>query len=188
MLQQTCILAISLVLVFFTDATRGLAEPVMPDSLTAETQTLVLNGQGTRTKLFLTMYEAGLFLQEKSSDAGNIIASDQPMALRLVIKSSFITSEKMESATLEGFQKSTSNNTAPLEKEINEFIAVFREEIKENDVYEMFYLPGIGVRVLKNSASAAVIPGLAFKKALFGIWLSPEPVQESLKKELLGAK
>ena len=108
------------------------------------------------------------------------------MAIRLVIQSSMITSEKMEKATLEGFEKSTRGNTAALEKEIEQFISVFREEIREDDVYDMIYLPSKGVQVIKNNKQAAIIPGLAFKKALFGIWLSPDPVQESLKRELLG--
>jgi len=30
------------------------------------------------------------------------------------------------------------------------------------------------------------VPGLAFKQALFGIWLSDDPVQDSLKEAMLG--
>jgi len=64
--------------------------------------------------------------------------------------------------------------------------SVFQEEIKEGDIYDMIYRPGTGVTVLKNSTLSADIPALPFKKALFGIWLSTDPVQESLKKGLLG--
>jgi len=188
MLKQSFILSILLVFIFISGERKGFAESLLPDSLLTETETLILNGQGRRTKLFLTLYEAGLYLQGKSRDAESIVAADKPMAIRLIIKSSFITSEKMESATLEGFEKSTNGNTSPLDKEINAFIAVFREEIKENDIYEIFYLPDTGVKVLKNNKPAALITGLAFKKALFGIWLSPNPVQQSLKRELLGEK
>lgn len=187
-MKQTFILAILSVLIFFSGARIVFAEPLLPGSLMAETETLVLNGRGTRTKLFLTLYEAGLYLQEKSRDADSIVAADKPMAIRLIIKSSFITSEKMESATLEGFEKSTNGNTSPLDKEIKAFIAVFREKIQKDDIYEMFYLPGTGVKVLKNNKPATLIQGLAFKKALFGIWLSLNPVQVSLKRELLGEK
>jgi hypothetical protein len=164
------------------------AETVMPDTFTAGEDTLVLNGQGTRTKFFLTMYRAALYLPEKSDRAERIVQDDRPMAIRLIMESSLITSEKMEKATLEGFEKSTGGKTEPVAEEINRFLSVFREEIKENDVYDMVYSPASGVRVVKNGDEREVINGLAFKQALFGIWLSPDPVQESLKKELLGEK
>lgn len=160
--------------------------PALPEGLDLEGERFILNGQGARTKFFLSLYEAGLYLREKKTDAAAIVAADKPMALRLHITSSMITSEKMEKATKEGFSKSTGGNTQPIGEEIDRFIAVFREEIKEGDIYDMAYRPGGGVTVLKNDVMAAVIPGLSFKKALFGIWLSPDPVQESLKKSLLG--
>lgn len=164
----------------------GRAEQFMPERLLPATENLVLNGQGKRTKLFLTMYDAGLYLEKKSTDAEYILSADQPMAIRLVIRSSLLTSEKMEKATLEGFARSTGGKTAAIEGQIGEFIAVFREEIKEKDIYQMIYFPSQGVKVLKNNREATVLPGLPFKKALFGIWLGSDPVQESLKKELLG--
>ncbi len=162
------------------------ADATMPDTLKAGDAALVLNGQGTRTKFFLTMYRAGLYLTEKSDQAERIVRDDRPMAIRLVMESSLITSEKMEKATLEGFEKSTGGKMEPVAEEINRFVAVFREEIKESDVYDMVYNPASGVRVVKNGDEREVIKGLPFKQALFGIWLSPDPVQESLKKELLG--
>lgn len=159
----------------------------LPDGLDLEGEPLILNGQGTRTKFFLNLYEAGLYLKEKSRDAAAIVAAEKPMAIRLHITSSMITSEKMEKATLEGFVKSTGGDTEPIRDEIDSFVAIFREEIKEGDIYDMVYRPGADVTViLKNNDQAAVISGPSFKKALFGIWLSSDPVQESLKKGLLG--
>jgi len=185
MVRWLCLLALVL-LTMLSGWGRGAAETLMPEFLLPATENLVLNGQGTRTKLFLTLYEAGLYLREKSTDAVSIVAADQPMAIRLVVESSLITSEKMEQAVLEGFAKSTGGRTAVLHKEIDAFIEVFRDEIKENDVYEMIYFPARGVQVMKNNVTAVSIPGLPFKQALFGIWLGPDPVQESLKKGLLG--
>lgn len=186
MFRQRFIPCLLFVLIVFTGAENVLSEPFMPDTLAMAGEKLVLNGRGERTKLFITLYEAGLYLQEKSRDAQSIIEADRPMAMRLIIESSMITSQKMEKATLEGFEKSTGGNTVPLEKEIREFISVFREEIKEKDIYEMLYRPGSGVVVQKNGQVSALISGLVFKKALFGIWLGPNSVQTSLKTELLG--
>ena len=68
------------------------------------------------------------------------------------------------------------------------FLDVFSEEIKDGDVFDLVYLPGEGVRVLKNGDQRATIGDLEFKKALFGIWLSDEPAQEDLKEKMLGQR
>ncbi len=61
------------------------------------------------------------------------------------------------------------------------FIAVFREKINKEDVYEFVYVPGAGTKISKNGKLKTTIQGIDFKKALFGIWLCAKPAQESLK-------
>jgi hypothetical protein len=158
----------------------------VPDTITAGETRLVLNGAGARKKFFMKMYIGALYLTEHNSSPDKIIEADEPMAITLHITSSLITSERMEEATREGFQKSTGGNTDALKAEIEKFISVFQEKISENDIYELIYLPGQGVEVFKNSLSKVVIKGLEFKEALFGIWLCDKPAQESLKKDMLG--
>ncbi len=158
----------------------------VPDSITAGKTQLVLNGAGTRTKFFMKMYVGALYLESRNSSSDKIIDGDEPMAITLHITSSLITSERMEEATREGFLNSTGGDTAPVADEIEKFISVFKEKISENDMYELIYLPGQGVEVLKNSSSRVLIKGLDFKKALFGIWLCDKPAQKSLKQEMLG--
>ena len=92
----------------------------------------------------------------------------------------------MEKATREGFVKATGGNTAPIEAQIEKFISVFKEKINENDIYDLIYVPGKGVEVYKNDEYKSLTEGLAFKQALFGIWLSDKPVQKRLKEEMLG--
>ena len=53
-------------------------------------------------------------------------------------------------------------------------------------MYDFIYTPNKGIELYKNTKLIEVIEGLAFKQALFGIWLSDNPVQTSLKKEMLG--
>jgi hypothetical protein len=50
------------------------------------------------------------------------------------------------------------------------------------------YVPGKGVNVLKNGKYQDTIGDLAFKQALFGIWLAETPVDDDLKSELLGQR
>lgn len=132
----------------------------------------------------MDLYECGLYLTQKSQDAKQIIEKDKPMSLKLHIVSSLITSEKMENATREGFEKSTNGDIEPLKSEIETFINVFAD-MKKNDTYDFFYLPSTGVKIYKNDTLASTIVGIDFKKALFGIWLGTKPAQESLKEDLL---
>jgi len=155
------------------------------DTLETDHQHLVLNGAGTRSKFFLDVYIAALYLSNNTSDAQEIINADEPMAIRLHIISGLITSERMADSTRDGFVRSMDGNIAPIEGEIEELIKVFRNDIEEDDVFDLVYEPATGVTVYKGGDIEAVVPGLEFKKALFGIWLSDNPVQKSLRKELL---
>ncbi len=147
---------------------------------------LILNGSGQRTKAFFKLYTAGLYLRAKSSAADAIVKADEPMAMRLLITSSMITSEKMESAIREGFAKSARDNAGALQTRIDQFVGAFKPEIAEGDVYDIVYSPGKGTSVSKNGKVTATIDGLDFKQALFGIWLGEQPVQQDLKAKLLG--
>ena len=71
-------------------------------------------------------------------------------------------------------------------KEINQLNATFNSEVSTGDFYEFTYLPDSGTHVLKNSTYIDTIPGIEFKKAFFGIYLSSNPIQKNLKKAMLG--
>jgi hypothetical protein len=159
----------------------------LPATLKAGDTELILNGGGVRRRFFMNMYVGGLYLQEKSSNASGIVAADRPMAVRLEIVSGMISSDNMSEAIRDGFQKSTNGNTRPLQTRIDEFIRVFsREEISRGNVFELVYVPGTGVQTYKNGRLQNTIEGLDFKRALFGIWLSDDPADSSLKRGMLG--
>ncbi|MFA8433013.1 MAG: chalcone isomerase family protein [Marinifilaceae bacterium] len=158
----------------------------LPNQLEIEDNTLLLNGAGTREKMFMDLYAMGLYLTEKSNNEKAIIEAKSPMVARLEIISGLITAEKMEKATRNGFRKATQGNTSSIASEMEEFISVFKEKIEKKDVFEFHYLPNLGTRVYKNGNLKKEITGYEFKKALFGIWLCDEPADEDLKKGLLG--
>lgn len=156
------------------------------DTIQVAEQSLALNGTGIRSKFFLNIYIGALYLNEKSSDAEKLIAADEAMTIRLYITSSLIDGEKMSEATLDGFVKSTGGNLGPIQKEVESLIGAFRDAVEDNDVFDLQYVPGTGVSVVRNGETKVVVPGLEFKKALFGIWLSEDPVQDDLKDGMLG--
>lgn len=159
----------------------------IPESLEVEGGKLQLNGTGVRSKFFFDLYIGALYLVSPARDAEHIIFADKPMAIRLHILSKLITSEKMEEATREGFVQATDGHTAEIQGRIERFISVFQEEeIAKGDVFDLMYVPGKGVLTHKNAELLISVPGLDFKRALFGIWLSDDPVQKSLKQGMLG--
>lgn len=158
----------------------------LPDTLTVEDTTLVLNGAGSRSKWFIDLYVAGLYLPAPERNAATILAADEPQAIHLLITSGMITSERLMEATREGFENATGGNTAPIQDDIDAAMAVFSEEIGEGDVFTLIYVPDEGIRMLRNGELRDTVGDLEFKRALFGIWLSDQPAQSSLKRDMLG--
>jgi hypothetical protein len=159
----------------------------VPETLDNGGVLLTLNGAGIRTKYFLDVYVGGLYLKETSTDAASIMEADEPMAIRLRIVTGLITNDRMQKSIEEGFQKSTRGNTAEIREKIDTLIDVYDEQLNDEDVFELVYLPGQGLTVYKNGVYRAMIEcRLPFKRALFGIWISDRPVQTSLKNGMLG--
>lgn len=167
------------------NAQKTVAGVKVEEKLVLEGQNLVLNGVGTRVKLFMDMYVGALYLEKKSTIANEIMASKDGAAIRLTIVSGLISSDKMIDAVTEGFENSTGGKTAPLKPKIDKFISFFKEEIKKGDVFTMVNTDE-GVVVYKNNTKKGVIEGNDFKKGLFGIWLSAKPADKNLKKAMLG--
>jgi len=159
-----------------------------PKTLKVGETELTLQGVGERRKFFVEVYLGALYLSEKNIDAKVLVKVNEAMAIRLLITSNLITSEKMAEATREGFEKSTDGNVTSINAQVDKFIAVFQESIEKDDAYNIIYQPAEGVLVYKNDELKIKIKGLKFKQALFGIWLGDDPVDGNLRSGMLGAE
>lgn len=186
MLNKSLIVALIFVLFNTPAFAKSVGGVEFPETIVQGQSTLTLNGAGLRKKFFIKLYAAGLYVESATQNSASIINDDKAQSLSLTIISGLISSKKMEAAVVEGFQNSAMGNLADLQGRIDTFIAVLREEIKKQDQFVFNYLPGSGTHIVKNGAEKAVIEGLDFKSALFGIWLSEKPAQKSLREELLG--
>ena len=157
----------------------------LPPQIQAGEHRLILNGSGVRTKTFLELYVAGLYLTKPTSNSAAIIAADEPMALRIKITSGFVSQSSLVESLEEGFKNTTGGDTREIRKEIEQFRECFKDEIKKGDVFDMVYLPQHGVIVNKNGKFKGAIAGAKFKQALFSIWLSDKPADSVLKQALL---
>lgn len=161
----------------------------VPDTYSYEGEKLTLTGAGSRSKWFMDLYVAGLYLSSAETESAKaIIESDEPQAITLNITSGMITSERMRDATLDGFDAATEGDTSAIQDDIDRFMAVFEEKIEEGDQFDLVYIPEEGVSVLKNGQHKDTLGDLAFKRALFGIWLSENPVDKDLKARMVGQR
>jgi hypothetical protein len=146
---------------------------------------LVLNGAGVRSKFFMDLYVASLYLPKTDSKVSDILDTDI-IAIRLDIISSMITSKKMNDAIIEGFENAAGDKIDAITPQITAFMATFNKPISVGDKFIFVMEKNKGVSSLKNGLSQGDIQGEDFRRALINIWLGDEPAQESLKEAMLG--
>ena len=184
--MRVLILTFFTIILFFTTISAHALDGI-PSTMQVGKTKLILNGAGKRIKLLMRVYNAGLYLQNKSGDANKIIAANEPMAIRMKITSSFASGINIKASLLKSFNNVTGGNTAPIQTEIDQLLdGAFKGRMSKGDVFDLVYTPGVGTQVIKNAKKMMVVKGLPIKRALFGIWLSETAAQISLKDDLLG--
>lgn len=151
-------------------------------------------GTGNRTmRLIGSVYRASLWVPEefKGKTAEEIIEANVPSAVIITITSRLISRDRFVGAVSDGFEKVAAVGYKT--DQSDDFLDLFDGvEISNGDRINLYYVPGTGVRAAIRSGDTGetenlgTVPGLDFKKALYAIWLGPDPVQESLKKGMLG--
>lgn len=148
---------------------------------------LILNGTGLREMFWVDLYACGLYLAKKNHNSNSIINDNSKMVIRLDILSNAISKEKLTKAFKKSFYKSNTKSMAhSLQKELDTFISFLDVEINVGDIYDIIYTPGVGTSLYINNKKKGIIKRGIFKKAIFNIWLSENPADKSLKKDLLG--
>jgi len=154
-----------------------------------ESSDLVLNGAGLRTKYFLSIYVAGLYLTEKKTSPADVLAL--PGAERITMRLMRSVSAKQ---LIDALEVGIHANTTAVEREaladrLSELAAIMNaiKSAKEGDLIALDWIPGTGTRIVLNGEPRGkIIAGEDFYQALLRIWLGDEPAQENLKKALLG--
>lgn len=155
---------------------------------------LVRLGTGSRSMFIIgTVYYASLWVPEelKGKSAKEVIDTDLPMAVIMQVDSKLITREKFVKAVREGFVKAAASGYTT--DKSNAFLSQFDSvDLTVGDKVFLNYVPNSGVtasvwtKATKQTKTMGTTPGLQFKKALYAIWLGPNPVQASLKNGMMG--
>ena len=158
----------------------------VPEEVTFSGHTMVLNGVGIRTRFFVDAYVAALYLPEVSSDPDGILASGSPLDIRVTIISDLVTGDRFAESAMDGFVRSTHGDLGPIRPQVDTMIKTFRNSLEVGDVFDLVYNPDAGTEIYRNGELQEVVEGLDFRSAMAGIWLSENPVQTSLRDEMLG--
>jgi Chalcone isomerase-like len=149
---------------------------------------LALNGAGLRKRVFFQVYTIGLYVQQKSGNAATVI--EQPGPKRVAIHMlRDVGADAFNEALAEGIRANHGEAEAkalePRIKELGSIISSVGEARKGMAIH----LDWTGAEtqvVIQGKPVGKPIAGEDFYRALLRIWVGDRPVQDDLKKALLG--
>jgi len=156
----------------------------LQDTVTAEGKSLKLNGAGLRKKFIFDVYVGALYLEETSQDAATILGKDGVRRVEMHMLRDLEKAQIVE-AIKEGFEKNSKDKLPALKDRLDKFIAQMPEKVTKGQVLRLTYVPGKGTTVT-GEGEKTQIEGKDFADALFSVWLGSHPVDDDLKKGMLG--
>ena len=150
---------------------------------------LTLNGAGLRKRAFFQVYAIGLYLPEKKMVVTEVIAATGPKRIAIHMLRD-VDADQFSGALADGIKDNHPEAEAKkLEPRAKQLAAIMLDmkEAKKGMRITLDWLPGAGTQVtVQGKPTGAPIPGEDFYSALLKIWLGDKPVQDDLKKALLG--
>lgn len=150
---------------------------------------LVLNGAGLRKRVFFQVYTLGLYLPKKTASAAEAIGQDGPKRasihmLRDVGAAQF--TDALADGIRENHGEAEAKSLAPRVQELAAIMAEVKEA-KKGMTINLDWTGSTTQLGIDGKATGKPIEGADFYRALLRIWLGDKPVQDDLKKALLGA-
>ncbi len=160
----------------------------LEDGVSLDNVPLSLNGAGVRKKFGLvSVYVAALYLPSKTGNADSAIHVRQPRRMLMVMKRS-VDSESLLEAMHDGLEANLgSEELAKLAPKLARLDMSFKGlDARENDRISLDVGADESVRIIHNDRLKDTLPGPDIGPAMLKIWLGKKPVQDDLKKNLLG--
>jgi len=161
----------------------------LDDSVRVAGKELRLNGAGVRTKVFFKVYVAALYLPEKRGSTAEVLATDGPRRVELVMMRDVSGSDLSESFVSALNANSDKAELAKVAAQTAKFSQVFSAipGVKKGDRIVIDWVPGTGTLISLNGKPLLdPLPDVAFNNALLRIWLGDKPADSGLKPKLLG--
>jgi hypothetical protein len=150
---------------------------------------LVLNGAGLRKRAFFQVYAIGLYLPEKKAAAADVLAATGVKRIAIHMLRD-VDAAPFTEALAEGMRANHDEaSMKSLEPRMTRLAAIMEElkEAKKGMAILLDWQPGAGTVVtVEGKPRGKPIEGEDFFRALLRIWLGEKPVQDDLKRALLG--
>jgi Chalcone isomerase-like len=150
---------------------------------------LSLNGSGIRKRAFFQVYSIGLYLPKKTTSAEEAVSVPGPKRVEIKMLRD-VSAEQFSDALADGIRANHSEADAKaLEPKVKQLAATMAEvkEAKKGMAIVLEWNGKATQVLIDGKPSGAPIQGDDFYRALLRIWLGDKPVQDDLKKALLGA-
>jgi hypothetical protein len=162
-----------------------LAGVTLPDKAEVKGQALALNGMALRSKFFIKVYVAGLYLHHKEKTPAAILGADAPRQQVMHFLYD-VTKEQMCEAWDEGLEQNSANASAEVKKSFTTLCG-WMEPIKKGNRIVLTYIPGEGTHVEVNGKTKGTLEGKATADAVLNTWIGPKPGPGAdFKKAILG--
>jgi Chalcone isomerase-like len=149
---------------------------------------LALNGAGLRKRAFFQVYAMGLYVQQKSANAAAVIEQPGPKRVAIHMLRN-VGADAFNEALAEGIRANSPEAEAKaLEPRLKELSAIIGG-VGEAKKGMAIYLDWTGAETqvsIQGKPVGKPIAGEDFYRALLRIWVGDKPVQDDLKKSLLG--
>ena len=157
----------------------------MPNNITVENETLILNGLGLREKYWVDVYVAGLYLPQKMSNGDDIIKANIPKRIQVEFIYSSVPQAKMIAVLEENIANNpqfSSETVASIRK-----CGSWMQDFTSGDVVMFDYNPTTQTTTIYiNGSTRGSIQSKEFMEAIFAMYVGKYPATEALKQGLLG--
>jgi hypothetical protein len=188
--KPACSFILAVTLVFFSSGPRPaeaaqLAGVTLPDTATVGTTKLVLNGIGLRTYSVMAVhiYVAGLYLQQPSHDAHEILFSPGVKLLELHFVHD-VSANSMRGAWRTGLIRNCIAPCKLSQAVLSQFLAALQPVRAGENVTLVFSHDGLDAYY--NGNFAGHIADTQFTQLMLAVFIGRNAAQPRLKRELLG--
>jgi len=163
---------------------RDVSGVTMPESVLVEGGDLRLNGMGVRREMAVfKAYVIALYLEKPTTEARIAIQTDE--AKRVVITMLRDVGREVFAQAIESAMMRNSGTSMLTLRARLDLLERAVPDLRKGDVVDLTWVPGAGTLV-RGQGKSITIPGKDFADALFSVWLGPKPVEDTLKRALLG--
>ncbi len=150
-------------------------------------KTLTLIGKGVREFLFVDIYKMGAYSESGDCGAKKIVNNDETKSIRLSMVREIPAARMRSTLKKSLYDGMEDENDEAMKKTIDEFLAVFKDDMPTGTFVEINYIPGTGTIVKRNGKKLGVTPGLEFHKLLWASYFGKDSCCESLKEDIIEA-